>query len=459
MKLFLKNNEKNPIIISKIFLNDIEIFSGAQGLRMGEKKTISGNLGDGITGNLGEGFSGYYEYEVSFTYTDIEIDIEQNFTGAEEIFGDIIEIDNTPEVDLSGTYTWLLDSDEEFDTGRYTSTISRANNVELEQGSRSGYYINTKDSESDATVWNSIAFVEGIAYGKELPDNKGSDSGADMDGNVLLMHLNDDTSGDGERLDDSSGDQNIGTIRGDVDCTVDGKFGKSCSLDGESDYIGTTLDMSKLNKGTIEAWIRSEDILNRRIFTCRDTTTNLDVIDLFGSSDSQLTLYVHENGVTKGLPTTESDADDGEWHHIAATWGLIGSRIYVDGQLEGMDITNSAINIDGKGDCAIGAYPDSLINTFWKGEIDELAVYDRALSAGEIEDHYKRGVLGLEIQYKACNDAECDGEVWSSPLAYGATYDLRDTKGRYLQIKATFDSDDNSYSPELDSIGAGYTIE
>ena len=99
--------------------------------------------------------------------------------------------------------------------------------------------------------------------------------------------------------------------------------------------------------------------------------------------------YTHISQVNGGgAPVTS-----GEWHHIAATYDGSKLQLYVDGRPWGNPISHtgsirpmlskSFITIgseDGRTTC-----PDCLANRYFKGLIDEIAVYDCALSAAEIQ--------------------------------------------------------------------------
>jgi hypothetical protein len=101
-------------------------------------------------------------------------------------------------------------------------------------------------------------------------------------------------------------------------------------------------------------------------------------------------------GVSGGSALTDAPVDaavfDGQWHLVAGTYDGTAARLYVDGALAGAPIPapaplayalggGSTFYVDGytvEG-CALGANADD-----WPGAIDEVRVYDRALSSGEL---------------------------------------------------------------------------
>jgi hypothetical protein len=88
---------------------------------------------------------------------------------------------------------------------------------------------------------------------------------------------------------------------------------------------------------------------------------------------------------------------DGNWHHVTVVrdWPAIDIRIYVDGRLEGV----------AQGFFSSGLASDSApVDIGWlnlshgfhlEGTIDELAVYNRPLTEGEIGRHYASGLQGI----------------------------------------------------------------
>jgi hypothetical protein len=79
--------------------------------------------------------------------------------------------------------------------------------------------------------------------------------------------------------------------------------------------------------------------------------------------------------------------NDGNWHHIVATRVLGGEKdLYVDGQLENNGVTNgNPLNTNPIID--IGG--NTLDNRYFTGGMDEVAIYQYALTADQVLAHYK----------------------------------------------------------------------
>jgi len=85
--------------------------------------------------------------------------------------------------------------------------------------------------------------------------------------------------------------------------------------------------------------------------------------------------------------TYESGLDDGTWHHVACTWDGTNAYIYVDNVKS--TATAYSTDIVYVTACRLrmgsNAYADG---TFYGGLLDEVAIYNRALTDAEVEDLY-----------------------------------------------------------------------
>jgi hypothetical protein len=86
------------------------------------------------------------------------------------------------------------------------------------------------------------------------------------------------------------------------------------------------------------------------------------------------------------------------FHHVAATVdrdSTNGLKLYVDGSVVAtFDPTVVPGDLSNSEPWRIGNHPTSSLNCFFKGIIDEPAVYGRALGESEIEAIYNAGVAG-----------------------------------------------------------------
>jgi hypothetical protein len=85
--------------------------------------------------------------------------------------------------------------------------------------------------------------------------------------------------------------------------------------------------------------------------------------------------------------TSGTAYNDNQWHHIAAVIDASsGMSLYVDNALVGTNAQNYITNSSGR-NLNIGTYSTS----YFSGSIDEIGVWSRALSSGEVAQLYTSG--------------------------------------------------------------------
>jgi hypothetical protein len=86
------------------------------------------------------------------------------------------------------------------------------------------------------------------------------------------------------------------------------------------------------------------------------------------------------------------------WHYVVVTYDRSFLRLYVDGEQVANKFTNGAIP-DHTGDQPIRIGANSYaLNGYYIGNVDELRIWDRALTGLEIADQYDRGIFNTTGQ-------------------------------------------------------------
>jgi len=182
--------------------------------------------------------------------------------------------------------------------------------------------------------------------------------------------------------DDCSGNNNNGTVYGATQ--VDGKFGKAYNFDG-TQYISKASGNSILdltNSVTISCWIKTSTAATVNIpsFFTRGRNSYLLTNSNGVADDAKVVLYIYSGGWKNLKGNTK--INDNIWHHIVGTYDHQFLKVYLDGIL---DCTPLALN----GDIAIDStnlyyYIGKYSNSYITSIIDELKIYNRALSEAEI---------------------------------------------------------------------------
>jgi len=164
-----------------------------------------------------------------------------------------------------------------------------------------------------------------------------------------------------------------------------GKYGYAMNFNGLDDTINISNDPSLdiTNSITIEAWIKYQDVsIDARIIAKRSTTDGYAI--RIGNADDKLLFTLNGVDVSKSNSAIPFD----EWTHITATYDGNFSKIYINGIEENKSTYTDPIAINTR-DLIIGNH--GTLARHFKGSIDEVRIYSRALASEEIRTHYLRG--------------------------------------------------------------------
>ncbi|MES2983081.1 MAG: sulfatase-like hydrolase/transferase [Verrucomicrobiota bacterium] len=166
---------------------------------------------------------------------------------------------------------------------------------------------------------------------------------------------------------------------------VSGKSDRAIAFDGIDDEVAIDGFTGVLGTGarTCALWVKT-------------TATNSPLI-AWGSSTSggKWVFLLDPTGrprveITGGYTVGTTPVNDGQWHHVACTFANDGTpnandvKLYLDGALQPVsDSSAQAMNTAADGSVKIGADAQS---RYFSGTLDDVRIYRRALSPGEIAD-------------------------------------------------------------------------
>jgi hypothetical protein len=233
-------------------------------------------------------------------------------------------------------------------------------------------------------------------------------------------------SGDGgtDEVDtDQSGNSlNIAETGSDeIDVTADRPSGYSgSSRDNETaddealflaDGSAGGLDISGVDaKVSIVAWIKGEDIVDTveyAIVGKGDYTSNQRSYQLIiigtgaGTFKVRMSVDANGSGWDVNLDSTTTNYAAGTWYHVAGVANDTDVRIYVNGSLDSTPAAHTGGLFNSSTDFVVGGNRDAADCTSancadFDGLIDEVAVFDRELSAAEVSDIYTNGIDGTK---------------------------------------------------------------
>ena len=191
--------------------------------------------------------------------------------------------------------------------------------------------------------------------------------------------------GSGTTVTDSSGNGNNGVLSGAI-WTNAGRFGSALSFNGTNSWVtindAASLDMT--NAVTLEAWVQPIVPVGWQAAVIKELPTDLSYALYVNTDEDQPVGTVGIGGTNFAV---NDASEDGQvpmytWTHLAVTFDGSTLRLYDNG------IQVNSINAGGKmrtgaGPLRIGG--DSVWGEYFNGLIDEVRVYNRALSAAEIQ--------------------------------------------------------------------------
>jgi len=225
---------------------------------------------------------------------------------------------------------------------------------------------------------------------------------------ISFWHL-DETSGP-EYVDAFDGNNGTGNTAptADFDGLVNGtqefndvNTGIDVPADQSFDWLGT-------DSFSIEFWVKTKGAgalgSNQVIIGRDDVSTMLHWWVGLNEADGMPSFVLKDSGGNGPglLGVGTISLADGNWHHVVAVRDLgTGDNIlYVDGNVQGRTYYDYPYTAwFGSNDAALNIGWLNLSHGYhFKGLIDEVAIYDRALTPTEIEDHYIAGVAGESIE-------------------------------------------------------------
>ncbi len=171
--------------------------------------------------------------------------------------------------------------------------------------------------------------------------------------------------------------------------------------------------------------------------------------NVYMTNAGKLRFGVFPSSTDVGIESPNS-YNDGAWHHMVATQGTNGMKLYVDGQqvATGPEVSNLAVNgywrVGGDNLAGRASRPSS---DYFKGSLDEAAVYPRALSLGEVQSHFSKAggtvansaptaaytftATGKKVSFDGTTSTDTDGNIASYAWDFGGGNTSTDSKPTY----------------------------
>ncbi len=203
---------------------------------------------------------------------------------------------------------------------------------------------------------------------------------------------------EGGEAADSSDNNIVGTLIGNPQWQpTGGKVGGALEFDGVDDYIdfGSNVNLNTANAVTIAAWIKlSGPAEDQKIISNQD---NIVGGYKFGVYSNKIEFEIRDSGNTANINRYVEGGmilQPDVWYHVMGIYSQGNYiRTYVNGNLD-RELSTVGVLAPTSGTIKIGREP--FLNAyFFKGLIDELSIYNYALSDADIAAVYSGKALTL----------------------------------------------------------------
>ncbi|MGF1457071.1 MAG: Ig-like domain-containing protein [Alphaproteobacteria bacterium] len=219
---------------------------------------------------------------------------------------------------------------------------------------------------------------------------------------------------DGTVLVDASGNGVDGTLNGGARFVSDGLVGDGLRLDGFDDVAVIPHDDALLvDEGTISIWINPDRAGVNQGLVSKDASFNGTGghFDLRLLANGQVVFRIQGESTDEEVELIAGQVAQGQWTHLAATFGEDGVRLYQDG----VEIASDADFTRGLGTSSGGAgnfepvtlgatqrFSDDLstdpLDQFFRGRIDEVAILEEQANAAVVQALFEAGEAGDMLQ-------------------------------------------------------------
>ena len=200
---------------------------------------------------------------------------------------------------------------------------------------------------------------------------------------------------EGSTANDSSGNHNDGALYNFFGTYwVDDQWGgQALSFDGVNNYVdcGDSSSLDFTTNVTIEAWVYPKSDASLQMIVDNRNVLASGVQLFYRATTKRIEIQINNARAADGdVPYNWLD----NWHHVLATYTLgVGGSVYIDG----IDVSQNVINrgdIGGTGRTTVIGGRFTKATLFFDGIIDEVRIYDYALSSDTIKNHAE-GIYGF----------------------------------------------------------------
>jgi hypothetical protein len=203
--------------------------------------------------------------------------------------------------------------------------------------------------------------------------------------------------------DDASGNDYHGVVQGATLTT--GRDGQAYQFDGVDDYISVTWDAPVQGDDqsfTLAAWVKTDDVAGEHWVLADDSGWSHF---LFGLHRGNLAIHWRYGSAWTDYALDTYQTVVGDFTHVAATYDATTRhvRLYVNGALAVADTTSLPLGVRDLSTLHIGKGRTADPSEYFDGVIDEVRIYDGALTGVEIRALAGDTVVPLTLHGNVAN--------------------------------------------------------
>jgi hypothetical protein len=192
----------------------------------------------------------------------------------------------------------------------------------------------------------------------------------------------------------------------------DGKICDCVSFDGSTQKFRSTAETNLASAtGTVQMWVNPADSAALRVMfqITPDGTTTSNYLFVERLTTNKIRVVIRNNSASVvDVSSVATINTPNAWNHVAVTQDGTGVKIYINGVLSSVTGTNSGLYWTSH----ITSAPPYIMcgQTAWSGnkdygKMDELQVYNYALSGTQITQEFNRGALSVRWEFDETRDA------------------------------------------------------
>ena len=177
---------------------------------------------------------------------------------------------------------------------------------------------------------------------------------------------------------------------------TNGKRNSAFGADGDDDYT-TVSDNANLRFNTstqdfsVFAWVKRASATSDDYIVSKEEAADDGWVILIDATNDLVTCSVNSTDVSSSSAITDTN-----WHHVGCTVDREGNgQVYIDGKANGSAVSTSGITMATTGAMSIGARGYTLAGTYFDGLIDDVKIFNYALTAQQIKTIMNQGAVSF----------------------------------------------------------------